>query len=172
MPVLLVKQPQIIHVKQTCYRAWYLLRTTTYLYSHDMGHDVTIYRDISCDITHTRPPRNTRHKSKFNENPPPRRGLLLFFSAVSLPSSWMCSSGLFLSFSCCPSAGHIIGLTVSHANSNLVPSGLGLLPERMHVFFFFHFSFSPFFPCLFSLDTWYLVLLTAVVARYLIYYCC
>ena len=30
--------------------------------SHDKGHDITIYRDIPCDITHTKSPRNTRHK--------------------------------------------------------------------------------------------------------------
>ena len=130
--------------------------------SHDTGHDVTIYRDTPCDITHTRSPRNTRHKPKFIENPPPRCGLLLFFSTLSLPSSWLAVFVWpFLSFFCCPSAGHIIGPTVSPANSNLVPSGLGLLPERMHVFFvsFFVFLF-PFFPCLFSfllpgINTWY-----------------
>ena len=68
----------------------------------------------------------------------------------------------FLSFFCCPSAGHIIGLTVSPANSNLVPSGLGLLPERMHVCFCFIFHFFLFcsFSCLFSflisgINTWY-----------------
>ena len=49
--------------------------------SHDTGHNVTIYRDIPCDITHTKSPRNTRNKSKFDENPPPCCGLLLFFSA-------------------------------------------------------------------------------------------
>ena len=65
----------------------------------------------------------------------------------------------FLSFFCCPPAGHIIGLTVSPANSNLVPSGLGLLPERMHACFCFIFHFFSFLFFLslsfFLLDTWY-----------------
>ena len=128
--------------------------------SHDTGHDVTIYRDTPCDITHTRSPRNTRHKPKFIENPPPRCGLLLFFSTLSLPSSWLAVFVWpFLSFFCCPSAGHIIRLTVSPANSNLVPSGLGLLPERMHVGFCFIFNFFSLLFILslsfFLLDTWY-----------------
>ena len=139
--------------------------------SHDTGHDVAIYRDVPCDITHIRSPRNTSHKSKFNENHHLVAVCSCFFRLYLGPHIG-CVRLAFLSFFCCPSAGHIIELTVSPANSNLVPSGLGLLPERLHFFFFFHFSFSPFFPCLFSLDTWYLVLLTAVVARYLIYYCC
>ena len=66
---------------------------------------------------------------------------------LGLSSVWPLSSF------CCPSAGHIIGLTVPPANSNLVHSGLGLLPERMFFFFFFpHFScfFFSLFPCLFS----------------------
>ena len=51
-----------------------------------------------------------------------------------------------------PSTGHIIGLIVP-ANSNRVPKGLGLRPERMFVlvsfclfflFFSFQFCFFPF----------------------------
>ena len=128
--------------------------------SHDTGHDVTIHRDIPCDITHIRSPRNTRHKSKFNENLPLVAVYSCFFRLCLCPHLG-CVRLAFLSFFCCPSAGHIIELTVSPANSNLVPSGLGLLPERMHVFFvsFFVFLF-PFFPCLFSfllpgINTWY-----------------
>ena len=125
--------------------------------SHDMGYDVTIYlsRDISCDITpdHLETPR----KYKFTENPPPRCGLLLFFSALSLPSSWLV---LRLPFFCRLSVVHELdtsfccGLTVPPANSNLVPSRLDLLPERMFVLFhfsnFFFFSVLPFrlFPLL------------------------
>ena len=114
----------------------------------------------------------TPGKYKFNENPPPRCVLLLFFSALSLPSSWLALWAFSSSF-CCPSDGHIIGLTVPPANSNLVPSGLGLLPEHLRLFLF-HFSsflYFSFFTCLFSFfipGTWY----SLVVARYLICYCC
>ena len=131
--------------------------------SRDTGHDVTIYRDMPCDITHTRSPRNTRHKSKSNENPPPRCGLLFVFFGFVSALILAVFVWPFLSFFCCPSAGRIIGLTVSPANSNLVPSGLGLLPERMHVSFcfIFHFfslllflslSFSFLIP---AINTWY-----------------
>ena len=55
--------------------------------SNDMGYDITIYRYISCDVTPDH--LETPGKYKFNENPPPRSGLLLFFSASSLPLSWL-----------------------------------------------------------------------------------
>ena len=94
--------------------------------SHDVGYDITIYRDISCEI---KPDHlETLGKHKLNENPPPRCGLLLFFSALSLPSSWLVLGLAFFVVFRCPSAGHIIGLTVPPANSNVVPSRLSLLP--------------------------------------------
>ena len=62
-----------------------------------------------------------------------------FFRLCLCPHLGWFSVRHFLSSFCCPSAGHIIGLTVPPANSNLVPSRLGLLPERMFVLF--HFSF-------------------------------
>ena len=75
--------------------------------------------------------------------------LFLFFSPVSLPSSCLVFR---LVFSCRPSvgpsAGHIVGLIVP-ANSNLVPSGLGLRPERMFVSFHFSFLSLPF--CVFPI---------------------
>ena len=40
-------------------------------------------------------------------------------------------SGFFLSSFCGPSAGYIVRLTVPPANTNLVPSRLGRLPEHM-----------------------------------------
>ena len=61
--------------------------------SHDMGYDIT-----TCDITPNH--LETPGKYKFNENPPPRCGLLLFFSAVSalilacLPSGFFCLSSV------------------------------------------------------------------------------
>ena len=84
----------------------------------------------------------------------------------------------FLSFFCCPSAGHIVGLTLSPANSNLVPSGLGLLPECMHVCFCFIalFFFLSIFPCPNSFFVLYLVLIPdtpySSFELYLIYYYC
>ena len=114
-----------------------------------MGYDITIYRDISYDIT----PEDlgTPGEYKFHENPPPRCGLLLFFRLCLCPHLGLSSVWHFLSSFCCPSAGHIIGLTVP-ADSNLVPSGLGLLPERMmfvFCFILFYFLFY-LFPGLFS----------------------
>ena len=88
--------------------------------------------------------KNQAHKSKFNENPPPRCGLLFVFFGFVSALILAVFVWPFLSFFCCPSAGHIIGLTVSPANSNLVPSGLGLLPERMHVCFCFIFHLFSF----------------------------
>ena len=55
--------------------------------THDMGYDITIYRDISGDITPDH--LETPGTYKFYENPPPRCGLLLCCSALSLPSSWL-----------------------------------------------------------------------------------
>ena len=86
-----------------------------------------------------------------------------FFRLCLCPHLGLSSVWHILSSFCCPSAGHIIGLTVPPANSNLVPSRLGLLPERMFVFSHFSIFFSLlfFFPSLFLLDTWYLVLLSS-----------
>ena len=65
----------------------------------------------------------------------------VFFSSVSLPSS---CAVFGLVFSCRasvgPPAGHITGLIVP-ANSNLVPSGLDLRPERKLVVILFSFLF-------------------------------
>ena len=92
-----------------------------------------------------------------------------FFRLCLCPHLGLSYVGPFLSSLCCPSAGHIIGLTVPPANSNLVPSGLRLLPDRMFVFasFFFSFLFFSFFPCLFSFLIPGTLPLT-VVARYLV----
>ena len=69
------------------------------------GYDISIYRILWYRVIRYMISRHiaiyhadhleTPGKYKFNENPPPRCGLLLFFSALSLPSSWLCSSGLF-----------------------------------------------------------------------------
>ena len=115
---------------------------------------------------------------KFSENSPPRCGVLLFFRLCLCTHLGFSSVGSLPSSFCCPSHGHIIGLTVQPANSNLVPLGLGLLPEHVRLFFvsffifiFFSFVIFYFFPCLVSFlipGTWY----SLVVARYLIYCCC
>ena len=55
--------------------------------SHDMGYDVTICRDISCDITPDHP--KAPSKNNFNENRPPRCGLR--FALTTLPSSCLAS---------------------------------------------------------------------------------
>ena len=139
-----------------------------------MGHDTTIPIAIRCQ---TGSPRNTR-QIQIHRNPPPRCGVLLFFRLCLCTHLGFSSVGSLPSSFCCPSHGHIIGLTVQPANSNLVPLGLGLLPEHVRLFFvsffifiFFSFVIFYFFPCLVSFlipGTWY----SLVVARYLIYYCC
>ena len=139
--------------------------------SHDMGYDITKYRDISCNITpdHLETPQVNTNSTKTHHLVAVYFCFFGFVSALILACP---RSGIFSSFFCCPSDGHIIGLTVSPANSNLVPSRLGLLPERMFVLLlfsiFFSFLFFSLFPCLFSFlipRTWY----SLVVARYLIY---
>ena len=70
---------------------------------------------------------------------------------------------------CCPSDGHIIGLTLP-VNSNLVCSGLGLLPERMMLllFHFFLFFVFYFFTCRLSLPSSWLALRLAFFAAFLL----
>ena len=95
------------------------------------------------------------------------------FSRLCLrPHFGLSSVWPFLSSFFCSSAWHIIGLTVQPANSNIVPSGLGLLPECMYACFCFIFYFISFLLILslffFLLDTWYLLHLIIMVARYLV----
>ena len=90
-------------------------------------------------------------KSKFNENPPPRCGLLSRFFRLCLCRHLGCVRLAFFVVVLSISWTH--HRTVSPANINLVPSRLGLLPERMCMFLFHFFSFFlffSFFPCLFS----------------------
>ena len=94
------------------------------------------------------------------------------FSSLFLPSSWLVflPSLLTLSSFCCPSVGHIIGLTAPPANknSNIIPSGLSLLPERMFVFVSFICVFSPLFLSVFFA---FLVPLSATYLRGTWYIC-
>ena len=110
--------------------------------SHDTGHDVTIYRDIPCDITHTRSPRNTRHT---NTNSTKTHHLLavyssFFFRLCLCPHLGCVRLAFFVVLLLSISWTHHRTDRISPANSNLVPCGLGLLPERMHVCFCFIFS--------------------------------
>ena len=135
---------------------------------HDTGHDVTTYHDISCDITYIPWYTTSLRIHHANRNSTKTHRLVAvycFFRVCLSPHLGLSSVCLFCrpeSF-CCPSAVHIMGLTVPPAKSNLVPSGLGLLPERMYVCFvsFFFFLCFVFFLSLsfFLLDAWYLVLL-------------
>ena len=137
---------------------------------HDMSRSIIRYRTTP---DHLETPGT--NKSNFNEKYHLVAVYSSFFRLCLCPHLARVRLAFFLLSSCCPSAGHIIRLTVSPSNSNLVPLGLGLLPERMRVcfvsFFIFFISFLSlplFFP------SWYLVhgILLIVVARYLIYYCC
>ena len=116
--------------------------------SHDMGYDISIYRDIQCDVTADHP--------ETKANVAVYCFFWLFVSALFL--ACLSSVPLFLSSFCCPSAGHIIRLTAPPAKkpSNLVYSGLGLLPERMYVFISFICVFSlNVFLSLSFLPSWY-----------------
>ena len=127
--------------------------------SHDKGYDITIYRDVSCDITPNH--LETPGKYKFNENPPPRCGLLLLFSAVS---------ALILA---CPPSGLLRRLSIVHQLDTSYDwpyqQTATLSPQdpacSLSAWCLFLFHFSLFFLCLFLslsislLDTRYLVLL-------------
>ena len=115
--------------------------------SHDTGYDITIYRDVSCDITPDHPQTTGKQTRK----------LVAVYSLF-----WLSVFALVLDSlsSVPPSAGHTIELTAPSANknSNPVPAGLGLLPERMYVGFCFiclFFSTSFFFLSLSVLPSWY-----------------
>ena len=113
-----------------------------------------IYLGISSDVQpdHAKTPGT----NNFNENPPPCCDLLQIFV-------W-CSSPLFTLFRLVPSLAFSLvlsvldqldtssydGLTVRPTNSDLVPSRLGLLPERI----LFSFLFSPVLVTWYSLGTY------------------
>ena len=94
------------------------------------GYDITIYHDISCDITPDHRETPGKYENKINENPSPRCGLLLFqiciYPQLRLSCVWP-----FLASFYCPLAGNIIGLTVPSAKSRRFPSGRCLLHGRM-----------------------------------------
>ena len=92
--------------------------------SHGMGCDITIYRDMSCDVTPDH--LGTPCKYKFSENPPPRCGLLFFLLALSLPSSWLVLRlAFFVVLLCCALTGHI---RADRTTSNQQPGPLRTRP--------------------------------------------
>ena len=144
-----------------------IYRILRYRMIGDTKYDITIYRDVSCDTTpdHLETPGVNTNSTKTHYLV---AVYSCFFRLCLCPHLGLSSVWHFLSYFCCPSAGHIIGLTVPPANSNLVPSRLGLLPERMFVLFHFSIFFYSFLSFrLFSLisGTWY----SLVVAKYLKY---
>ena len=158
-----------------------IYRILRYRMIGDTKYDITIYRDVSCDTTpdHLETPGVNTNSTKTHYLV---AVYSCFFRLCLCPHLGLSSVWHFLSSFCCPSAGHIIGLTVPPANSNLVPPRLGLLPGRMFVLFHFRFFFLFISFRLFSFlipGTWYSLVL--IVARYLIYtlpgtskyyYCC
>ena len=112
----------------------------------------------------------TPGKYKFNENPPPRCGLLFFL--LCLPSSWLVFRLAFF---------FVLLLSISwthhrtdRTTSKQQPCPLRPWPApwaRVCFCFIFHF-----FPFIFSISLYFfllMVLLTyLVVARYLVFYCC
>ena len=124
-----------------------------FVWYHDIYRDTISHRITSKDQANTNSMKTHHLVAVFS----------CFFRPCLCPHLGLSSVWPFSSSFCCPSAGHIIGLTVPPANSSLVPSGLGLLPEHVCLFLF-HFSF--YFLCFLSLsffllDTWYLVLLSS-----------
>ena len=101
-----------------------------------MGYDTTMHRDMLCDIT----PDHLQTPGKHNSTKTYHLVVVCsYFCRLCLrPHLGLSSVWNFSSSFCCPSTGHIIGLTVPE-NNNLVPSGLILLPER--VMFVIHSSF-------------------------------
>ena len=80
---------------------------------------ITIYGDTSCDMTRDHP--KTPGKHNFNENRPPCCGLRFALApCLCLPLA-LSPAGPFWSSFCCPSDGHIMGLTVPPVKINLVP---------------------------------------------------
>ena len=116
---------------------------------------IAMYHAISHRIT-------SKHQAHTNSTKTHHLGALYscFVRLCLCPHLRLSSVWPLLSSFCCPSAGHITGLTAPPANTNFVPSGLGLLPERMLVFAPFCFFFSFLFNLsisFFLLDIWYLV---------------
>ena len=122
-----------------------------------MGYDITIYRHVSCDITPNYLETPGKYKQIQQKPTTSLQSALAFFGFVSTLILACLPSGFFVAI-----LSSIIGLTVPPANSILVPSGLGLLPEGMFVFvFIFHFFSFLSFPFFFLLDTRYVVLLSS-----------
>ena len=103
-----------------------------------------IHGDISQCIMrcHTGKPRHTWQIQIQRKATISLRSTLVLFGFVSTLILACLPAGLFCRPSVVLSPGHIVGLTERLANSDLVPSGLGLLRERM---FFFIFYFFPLF---------------------------
>ena len=130
---------------------------------------------VSCDITwygiwyheisryimqyHTGSPRNTTGKYKFNENPPPRCGLLLFFRLCLCPNLGLSSVWHFF-------VVFLLSIRWTHHRTDRITSKQQPCPLKTrpapwaHVCFvsFFDFFFLSF--RLFLLYTWYVVLLS------------
>ena len=109
--------------------------------SNDMGYNIAMYRAVSHRIP-------SKHQENTNSTKPHHLVVVYscFFRLCLCPHLSLSSVWPFLSSFNSPTAGHIIiGLTVPSANSNLVPSGLGLLPERTFVLFHFSFYFLIYF---------------------------
>ena len=143
------------------------LDVSYHVISLDTGYDITIYRDISCDIWPDHP--ETPDKHNFNENPPPRCGLLWLIRSnicscffVSALFTACLPSGLFR----CPYVAMSISWThhrTDRTTSKQQPCPIRTRPApRSHVYASFCFL-----PCvLFSLSlsfflSWCLILLTS-----------
>ena len=104
-------------------------------------HDRSRY--ISCAIT----PDHPETTGEQTRNLVAAYGLF-FLSVFALFLVCLSSVPSFLSYLCCPSAGHIIALTAPPANKNSTPCPLraGLTPKRMYVCFrWSYLCFSPFY---------------------------
>ena len=112
--------------------------------SHDMGYDITIYRDVLCDITPDHPETTGNHTRNLG---------LLFVLALSLPSSWLVflPSRLF----CRPSVVHqrdtsyYVGLTAHHQQTKTATLSTHCSACSLSAYIFVLFHLVVFFPLYF-----------------------
>ena len=112
--------------------------------SHDVWYDITIDRDISCDITPDHP--KTPGENNFNENHHLVAVNYLFLAHCMCPLLGLSHVWPCLTSFCCPSAGHIIlaGLTVPQQTVTLSPHDLACyLSACLFSLHFYHFPDFP-----------------------------
>ena len=118
----------------------------------------------------------SKHQANTNSTKTHHRVVVFscFFRRRLCPHVGLSSIWPFPSSFCCPSDGHVIGLTYHQQTATLSPKDSAWSMSMYVCFcFIFHVLLFSFFPCHFSFlipGTWYSR--CGVVARYLIHQCC